>query len=61
MELNCPYCTNPVKVDEALLADGAAVRCEHCLEEPLLSREWIEHEGGYRWELVGAAEDDDEA
>lgn len=57
--LPCPYCNTEIELSEAQLIDGEPITCPFCEMESILSREWIEHEGHSRWELVEDRGDDE--
>jgi hypothetical protein len=57
--LQCPYCAEAVQVPETHLLEGEAMRCCRCGEQGVLSREWLGHTAGYRWELLENGDDDE--
>ena len=61
LELECPECSEAVRIAHDELVEGAAVSCRHCGAEAELTEEYDDFEGRMHWVLVDPlAEDDDE-
>jgi predicted Zn finger-like uncharacterized protein len=60
LELQCPECTQTIRVPQSDLVEGAAVHCGHCGSEPELTQEFEDVTGKTRWILVDPFADYDE-
>lgn len=57
LSLACPYCSQPVLIDDVALIEGSDVRCPHCGQASVLEREYLGHGAHYRWLLVEGGDD----
>lgn len=60
VELQCPECTEPVRVAEDELVEGAPVSCRHCGIEAELRQEFETFDHKKRWFLVDPLTERDE-
>lgn len=59
-ELACPLCGESVGVPESDLVEGAAMRCDHCGFDPVLTRETDDLTGRRHWLLADPFEGQDD-
>ena len=55
--LQCPECTEEVRVSRDELVEGAPIACGHCAMEAELTREFDDATGKTRWILVAPLDD----
>lgn len=60
LKLQCPECTQDVRVARDELIEGVAVQCQHCGSEAELAQEFDEAAGASHWVLIDPLADYDE-